>query len=317
MYQKFIGIDIGKLDFFVSVYGAREVKTYANSAEGFLLFNEDYQSVLSQGLAILETTGGYEMPLVRYLLDNQYAVHRANTRKVKHFIRSYGQLGKSDSIDAQGLAHYGRERHEHLALFVENKQETLVKLVGRRNDLKQMLVQEKNRLQAPEQAELRDSHELVITMLTEEMKRIQLKIEQIYAEDEELKAQKEVLKTIAGIGDLVAMQLLSLMPELGKLNRKQIASLGGLAPHPNESGKKIGYRYTRGGRKNVKPVLFMAAMSAARSHSELGASYKKLIETGKKKMVALTAIMRKILVIANAKIRDYYLGKTEHAITVT
>ena len=96
------------------------------------------------------------------------------------------------------------------------------------------------------------------------------------------------------------------MPELGTIDRRKIASLGGLAPHPNESGNKIGYRYTRGGRSDIKPVLFMAAMTAARSHSPLGEFYRKLVASGKKKMVALTALMRKILVIANAKIRDFY-----------
>ena len=104
-----------------------------------------------------------------------------------------------------------------------------------------------------------------------------------------------------------------MLPELGKINRKEIASLAGLAPHPNESGKKVGHRYTRGGRTDIKPVLFLAAMTAARSKSNLGDFYKKLVDAGKKKMVALTALMRKILVIANVRIRDHYLQPTPNS----
>lgn len=120
MYQNFIGIDIGKADFFVAIHGTKEVNTFPNSEEGFKKLFDTHQTVLKGSLVVLETTGGYEMPLLRYLQARDVAVHRANTRKVKHFIRSYGQLGKSDTIDAQALSHYGAERHQHLELFVEN-----------------------------------------------------------------------------------------------------------------------------------------------------------------------------------------------------
>lgn len=114
----------------------------------------------------------------------------------------------------------------------------------------------------------------------------------------------QCLQTVPGIGFVTAIQLLALIPEIGQLNRKQIASLAGVAPHPYESGLTIGYRFTRGGRPDVKNVLFMAAMTAARSHSPLGEFYQRLVANGKKKMVALTALMRKIIVIANARVRE-------------
>ncbi|OIN84319.1 transposase [Francisella sp. TX07-6608] len=106
------------------------------------------------------------------------------------------------------------------------------------------------------------------------------------------------------MGKATATSLLTLMPELGNLNRKQVASLAGAAPYPYESGKKIGYRKTYGGRADLKPVLFMSAMTASRSNGKIGVFYNKLVGSGKKKMVALIAVMRKIIVIANAKIRD-------------
>lgn len=307
MYQNFIGIDISKDAFYVALYGQNEVNTYTNNHQGFNEFQQTYHEFLQNGLAVLETTGGYETALINHLLENHFRVHRANTRKVKHFIRSFGQLGKSDSIDASGLARYGFERHPSLPLYVENPCKKLLKLVSRRNDLKHMIVQEKNRLKAPDQQDLKKSFEIVINALSEQMKEIEERIETIFRKSKILNQQKEILKTVNGIGDITAIQLLALLPELGTVNRKQIASLAGVAPHPNESGNKIGYRYTRGGRADVKSVLFMAAMSAARSDSRLGAFYQKLIANGKKKMVALTALMRKILVIANARMKEFYV----------
>lgn len=203
-----------------------------------------------------------------------------------------------------GLAHYGVERHPSLELFKEHPRQKLLKLVLRRTELKQMLVQEKNRLKAPDLGDLKNSFKVIIEALEKQLLFIGEQIKEICSADIELKKQMSVLKTISGIADISAFALLALLPELGTVNRKQIASLAGVAPHHNESGNKVGYRFTRGGRSEVKPVLFMAAMAAARSHSELGEFYRKLIAAGKKKMVALVALMRKIVVIANARVRD-------------
>ena len=122
-----------------------------------------------------------------------------------------------------------------------------------------------------------------------------------------LQKKKEVLKTIPGVGEVTANHLLVLLPELGTLNRKQIASLTGLAPIANDSGKFKGYRATGHGRAGIKPILFMAAMAARNSNSSLKSFYNRLVDAGKKKMVALTALMRKIIVMANAKVRDLNL----------
>lgn len=220
---------------------------------------------------------------------------------------SYGIVAKTDAVDAFGLALYGYERHSKLDLFKENPHKKLLKLVQRRNDLKTMLVQEKNRLKAPDQEDFRKSFQTIIKALEAEMKKIDMDIEQLCREHVYFDDLRKVLKTIKGIGDIVATYLIALLPELGTIDRKKIASLAGLAPYANESGKKKGYRSTKGGREDIKPILFLAAMTAARSKSKLGEFYNKLINSGKKKMVALTALMRKILVIANAKVRDHLL----------
>ncbi|HVY53337.1 MAG TPA: IS110 family transposase [Gammaproteobacteria bacterium] len=308
MYHFFIGIDISKDSFVVAVHGTNKAVSFANNGKGFIKFYKENKHTLSKALVVLETTGGYEMELIHYLQAKKCAVHRANTRKIKSFIRSYGISGKTDSIDALALALYGYERHPKLELYVENPHKKLLKLIQRRNDLKLMLVQEKNRLQAPDQKEFRSSFQTIIKALEAEMAKVGKNIDQLCQEHCHFSELKEVLKTVKGIGDIIAVQLIGLLPELGKLDRKKISSLAGLAPHPNESGKKTGYRFTKGGRTDVKPVLFLAAMTAARSKSALGDFYAKLISAGKKKMVALTALMRKILVIANARVRDYYLA---------
>ena len=314
MYQHFIGIDISKDNFSAAQQGKNEAKIFLNNPAGFAEFCEYYQKILPRSLVVLETTGGYELALIRYLQAKQFAVHRANARKVKYFIRSYGRVAKTDAIDAIGLAQYAFERHSALEIYVENPQKILVKLVQRRHDLKHMLVQEKNRQQAPDQQELKESFSIIRAALELEIQKIENSIDQIIQDNTQMHEQKKILETVNGIGSITAIQLLALLPELGTLNRKKIASLAGLAPQAYESGKKIGYRSVKGGRPQVKSILFMAAMTASRSQSTLGVFYQKLVNSGKKKMVALTALMRKILVVANARLRDFsqLKGSSQH-----
>jgi len=310
MYQHFIGIDISKSDFVVALNQSDEVSRFMNDKKGFRAFYKAFKDKLKEGLVVLETTGGYELALVNYLQDQQISVHRANTRKVKYFIRSFGRLGKTDAIDAKALAQYGFERQETLEIYKENSQKRLLKIVQQRSDLKHMLVQEKNRRQAPDQEEFKESFNVIIAVLEKQIELLEQEMQKLIETDSLLIKQCDELQSLNGVGKITAMQLLAVLPELGRLTRKKIASLAGLAPHPYESGKKIGHRYTKGGRAEVKRILFMAAMAIARSDCRLGIFYQRLIKNGKKKMIALTALMRKILVIANAKIRDLLMSST-------
>ncbi len=177
-------------------------------------------------------------------------------------------------------------------------------LISRRNDLKQILVAEKNRFQAPNNNFIKKSCASIIKIITKEINTITDNINKLIAKDELLTSKKETLKTIPGIGNIVANELLALLPELGHINRRQIAPLAGVAPKAKDSGTFSGYRRTAHGRNSIKPALFIAAMAARNSHSKFKVFYEKMISKGKKKMVALTAIMRKIITIANAKLRD-------------
>jgi transposase len=133
---------------------------------------------------------------------------------------------------------------------------------------------------------------------------LDVEIKTMITSDAELTLKTTVLKTLPGIADVTACALLAHMPEIGTLTTKEVASLAGVAPHPNQSGMKNGYRRTRGGRKQMRPVLFMAALSAAQSKSTLGVFYQRLLQNGKAKMCALVAVMRKMIVIANARIKE-------------
>ena len=307
LYQNFLGIDIGKFNFSVALYNTKSVAEYENSSDGIEVFLEENKDLLPDSLCLVETTGGYELDLVYSLISKGFKVHRADTRKVKNFIRSYGNAAKTDSLDALALAKYGKERANELELFEppSKKAVELFKLVQRRKDLKEILVSEKNRLKSPGNDCIKESIDLIIKTVSDQIDSITKKIKAIISQDPVMQKKFDRLKTIKGIGDIVAFELLILLPELGHLDRRKIASLAGVAPIANESGKFVGYRKTGKGRSGVKPILFLAAMAARNSKSELKVFYEKLIEKGKKKMVALTALMRKILVIANAKLRDF------------
>jgi transposase len=306
LYNNYVGIDIGKTFFVVAVHGERKTYQYANDAEGINRFSKDLKK-RKNPLCILETTGGYEMRLLLGLCELGIATHRAHAGKVKHFIQSYGNKGKTDQLDAASLALYGYERGERLELFTAPTGSALAlfELVQRRNDLRQMLISEKNRLKGPRSDLMQSSYKEMIEVLNRQMKAVTEEINKIIESDSTLKSKKAVLKTIPGIGDIVASELLVLLPELGALTRRQIASLSGLAPKANDSGQFRGYRSIGNGRCGIKPILFLSAMAARNSNSNLKAFYNNLLANGKKKMVALTALMRKIIVIANARIRDF------------
>lgn len=305
-YHNFIGIDIGRRSFSVSVHGRSEVREFENNSKGIKAFLKTYRAILPDSLSILEATGNCELELLYQLCDKGYPVHRADTKKVKNFKRSYGKLAKTDKIDALALAQYGFERCKTLALFVPQTKRALelYSLVQRRMDLVKMNAAEKNRLKAPANESIRDSCSKMITVLGEEIATVTAVIMEMIDSDELSKLKFQALLTVPGIGKITAAELLVLLPELGNIPRRQLCSLVGVAPIARESGSYIGYRRTGHGRNGAKPVLFMSAMAARRSKSSLGAFYDRLLESGKKKMVAIVALMRKILVIANARLRD-------------
>ena len=306
MYQNFVGIDIGKFEIVVAVHDIKAVQTYKNEESDLKKFYQEHKKYLKTGLVVVETTGGYEKSVIEFLLSKKVAVHRANTRIVKNFIRSIGKFGKSDKIDSLCLARYGKERYETLPLYepMADHDLELVQINNRIHELKHDLVREKNRLQAPDNEFIKNSIERQIVQLKQEIELLQNNLDTLVSKNETITNKAEKIQEIAGIGKITAINLILAMPELGNISNKAVASLAGVAPHPNESGNKIGYRKTVGGRRHVRPILYLAALAASRSHSPLGDWYRSLTARGKKPIVAIVALARKIVVLANAKIRD-------------
>ena len=299
----FVGCDVGKTC--VVVFDSRTLRsqTLPNAPSALAAFARD---LAPDCLVVCEATGGYEAGLLAALTFAGIAAHRADARKVKAFIRSFGIMGKTDAIDAKALALYGQERCGRLARWqpADACREQLQALVLARRDMVAARLACSNRLQAPGAGHVQAFLRPQLDVLTTQIEAIERQVEAVIAGHAELRQAAATLRGVAGIGATTAAALLALMPELGRLDRRQAASLAGLAPHPRQSGTSEGYRSVKGGRPEVKRALFMAAMSAARYNKTLKTFYEKLIAKGKKKLVALTAVMRKLIVICNARVRD-------------
>jgi len=301
--QSVLGLDVSKdtVTLFDSV--SRQTTTLANNRRALRAALKSYRQ---RGLAICEATGGYEDDLLAVLFKLAIPVHRADAAKVKAYIRSFGNPAKTDAIDAAWLARYGLDRHATLARWQPPapNQERIEALVARRNDLVAIRVQERNRLKGPRSHLIATDLKSHIRDLDRRITTIERRIEALIKADRIMADRATALRSVPGIGRLLAPMLLAMMPELGTLSRRQAASLAGCAPHPRDSGKANQYRHTKGGRRPLRPALFIAALAAARGNNQLADAYSALVKRGKPKRLALVAIMRKIITIANARLRD-------------
>lgn len=256
-------------------------------------------------LAVCEATGGYEDVLLAVLHGLSIPAVRGHGSRVNAFARSFG-LAKTDRIDARILALYGRERGAALPRWSPpgEKEEVLVMLVRRRSDMVALRKAEITRSKGPRAACIAEAIERAIAFFDKEIEALDSRIQELLASCEDLKAREEVLRTVPGIGPTIAASLLALFPELGRLDRRAAASLAGVAPHPRDTGKLLRPRITRGGRRDVKTLLFLAALTAIRGNNAFAQFNRRLLESGKKKLVALTAVMRKIVVVANARLAE-------------
>ena len=305
--SRFVGCDVSKTSIVVFDTASSQTRVIPNRASDLARFAH---SLDQSCLVICEATGGYETRLLDAMLAAGRAAHRADARKVKAFIRSFGTLGKSDAIDAQALARYGAERHASLAPWQaqDPARRTLQALVLLRIDLVAMRQAQLNRLAAPQAGDIAPLLRPILRHIETQIRAIEARIAALIRVHPTLRQALAILRTIPGIGDVSAAALLALMPELGRLSGRQAAALAGVAPHPYQSGSREGYRSTRGGRTDLKRALFMPALVASRAKGSLSIAYQRIIARGKKPIVAITALMRKIIVIANAKLRDAFLS---------
>jgi transposase len=308
---RFIGCDVGKTSVTVFDTSTGRTTDLANQAEALAAF---VQELTGDCLLVCEATGGYELALLTAIAAAGIPAHRADARKVKAFIRSLGRLGKTDAIDARGLARYGQERHALLPRWqpARGALDDLRTLTRLRTQLVKQRVALTNQLKAPGGEIAKQRLRAMRDAATDQITAIEADLRDLIDGDPATAEAVTIIEDIPGCGHVTAVTLAALMPELGTMTGRQAASLAGLAPHPHQSGQRDGYRCTRGGRPEVKRALFMAAMAARNHNPTLKAVYQRLVANGKKPLVALTALMRKLITIINARIRDAHQQPSEN-----
>jgi transposase len=252
---------------------------------------------------VVEATGGYEEAQVLALFEAGLPVALVSPQRVRQYAKAKGLLAKTDQLDAQILAEYGKTMQPRLFVSKSEERKRLSALVARRRQLNDMLQAEKNRLRTTS-VEMKNSLKRIIACLKAEMKELEKKIHQFIQVHEEMAEQEKLLRTAKSIGPVTAATLLADLPELGQLDRKQIAALVGVAPMNRDSGRKRGYRRTKGGRPAVRNALYMSTLTGIRYNPVIQPQYQQLLKRGKEKKVAITACMRKMLTILNAMMRD-------------
>ncbi len=259
------------------------------------------QAGLGAMLVVCEATGGYEAHVLAAAVALGLAAHKAHGSRVRHFARAKGRKAKSDPIDARLIALYGRQT-EDLIRYVPPSEgsKALRALSERRQDLKAMLQAETNRLEHVDNTHVRKSLATSIRALSKLLAAIEAEIAQLMAREEALARKAELMRTVPGVGPVVAAALLAHMPELGTLPRGTAAALAGLAPYDDDSGKRRGRRAIAAGRSAVRCMLYMAALVAIRVCPHLRAYAQRIIVQGRPWKVAITAVMRKLIIILNA-----------------
>ena len=304
-FSNFVGIDVSKdkVDMYSTL--TSQHLTVENNIKAL---KKAFGKFDKNTFVVLENTGGYENRCLKVLMDLKIRTHRTNNNMVKNFMLSLGNKAKTDSIDARALSKFGSERHKELRLYEKptKEQETMRESAKYLYFLKMQRIMEKNHLQSPGCELIKEDIKETIKVLNGRIVEIEKKIDRIIKSDNVLEERVKLLCQYKGIGKRTAIQLLAHLPELGILGRRSVAALSGVAPHANDSGKKTGYRTTKGGgRPIVKRTLFLAALSACRYNESIHSHYtKKTAEQGKKKMVAIVACMRKMIVQLNAAMRD-------------
>lgn len=297
-----LGADVAKASVVIFESQTRRTWTVANEPQALsaaLAPFADYD------LLVCEVTGGYERALLEAAHGLGLAAHRADPLRVKRYIASLGGAAKTDGIDAGWLGRYGQERGESLSRWrpADADSDALVVLVRHRQHLVGARAEAKNRRAAPTCQPVAELLDEEIDFLAKQIKRIDQAIGQLMARKPDLARREQRLRDVTGFGPVVARSLLAFIPELGQLNRRQAACLAGLAPHPYDSGKFSGRRRTNHGRDGLKPLLFLAAMAAERVDPKWKDFSQRLADDGKNKRLILTAIARKLVVLANALLR--------------
>jgi transposase len=303
MDKDFVGIDVSKNTLDVAAYSSNRKWQFANNDAGISQLVRSLKE-LGTALVVVEATGGYEFSVAYTLNREGIPCAIANPREVRDFAKATKKLAKTDSIDAGVLAHFAAVFKPKPRAISDEQTQELEAILARRRQVIEMLTAEKNRLHMARKP-VRTAIGAHIDYLEKELGEIDSNLQERIKENSAQQEKYDLLRSVPGAGPNLATTLLIELPELGYLNRKQIATLVGVAPLNHDSGRKRGKRSPWGGRPQVRTALYMAALVAARHNPVISALYCRLCAAGKAKKVALVACMHKLLTIMNAMLKHH------------
>lgn len=303
---EFIGVDIAKHKYDVCMGQDNIKKQYPNTLEGFKHLIKALP-LADSCLIVMEPTGGYEKALIDALQAKNYSVVLANAFKVRKYAQAMGYLAKNDPIDSQVIKYFGEDAYPKGKLDILEKKavpfKQLEAWLNRSRQIKKSIKTEKQRFEKEADREVSRQIKQEIKHLEKTLEKAEEKVKQLSCENG-LTEQAEKFKKIQGIGDVVAQILVTQLPELGKVDNKKIAALVGVAPYCNDSGTYRGKNKIRGGRSEIRSVLYMGVLSAIKHNSVIKSFYDRLRRQGKLHNVAMVACIRKMLCILNAMARN-------------
>jgi len=300
---RWIGVDVSKDKLDVCLPPGGELHGFRNDTPGITALVALLRPLAPTAI-VIEATGGYERPALFAMQDAGLPVTLVNPRQARDFAKGIGQLAKTDRLDAAVLAEFARLVAPAPTEKTSEKQRELEALVVRRRQLITLQVAEHNRSQQTTDKFIQQTLRRVAKALAREIKAVEERIAKLLESDDQWKAKLDLLLSTPGVGQATGMTLLAELPELGKLNRQQIAALAGVAPYPDDSGKHRGSRSTWGGRRSLRSVLYMAALTARRCNPVIRAFAARLHATGKSFKAIQVACIRKLLVILNTMLKN-------------
>lgn len=303
MERMFVGIDIAKDRLDVAIRPSGEIFSLGRDAAGIDRLVSRLKEV-APTLIVMEATGGFEMPVASALAAARLAVAVVNPRQVRDFARATGRLEKTDALDAAAIAHFADAIRPLPRPLADADTLQLGELVARRRQLIDIMTAEKNRLAMMRDRRIAKRIKRHLDFLAKELGDIDGDLDTAVRSSPIWREKEDLLTSVPGVGTRTARTLIAEMPELGTLDRKAVAKLAGLAPLSRDSGTYKGHRTIAGGRASVRTAIYMAALVGARANPLLADFYRRLLAAGKPKKVALVALMRKLLTILNAILRD-------------
>ncbi|MDP2726430.1 MAG: transposase [Dehalococcoidia bacterium] len=311
----YIGVDVSKSTLDVEVRPDGQRSSFPNKEEGINRLVSKLVK-LAPALVVLEATGGLEMPVAIAMGCAGLPVAVVNPRQVRDFAKATGRLAKTDRIDAGILAHFGEAVKPDLRPLPDATALELKEMLSRRQQVVGMITAEKNRLHTL-RSPIRQHVQRHISFLKEELSRLDDELGDKLRQSPLWREKEDLLRSVPGVGPVLSRTILVDLPELGVLNRKEIAALAGVAPLNRDSGRFIGKRSVWGGRARLRATLYMGTLTAVRYNPVLRIMYQRLLAAGKLKKVALTACMRKLLTILNAMAKSgtYWRCETQQLCT--